>query len=105
MNAAGPEPMPDMEPVVAVLLRRFDLHLRQLDPRLRVEGDPLRRVYMLGSDILAVISLHRELFRLETGSQPSWEARIRSPEEALDGLAHVLDHYWQLAARQGRQAR
>jgi len=88
-----------MEPVVAVLLRRFDLHLRQLDAAVAVEGGPLRRIYRLREEILAVISPHQDLFRLQTGSDPSWEARIRTPEEALEGLARVLDHYWQLLAR------
>ena len=92
--------VPDfMEPVVAVLLRRFDLQLRQLDPEIEMEGGALRRIYRLGRDELVTISMHRDLFRLSTGSEPKWEARIRSPEEALAGLARVFDHYWCLIAR------
>lgn len=97
---------PAMEPVVAVLLRRFELQLAQLDPRIRLEAGPLRHVYRLDDQVLAVLHLHRDLFRLETGSEPIWEARIRSPEEALAGLTRVLDHYWRLLAVPGarRQA-
>jgi len=90
---------PEMEPVVAVLLRRFDLHLRQLDKRVRMEGGSLRRVYTLDGEVLAVLSLYRDLFRLQTGANPAWETRIRTPEEALEGLARVLDHYWTLTSR------
>lgn len=100
MNGAAPGPSqsPPMEPVVAVLLRRFELQLGQLDARIQLEESPLRRVYRLDGQVLAVLHLHRDLFRLETGGLPSWEARIRSPEEALAGLARVLDHYWRLLA-------
>ncbi len=105
MNAATPGPgqSPPMEPVVAVLLRRFELQLGQLDARIQVEESPLRRVYRLDGEVLAVLHLHRDLFRLETGGLPSWEARIRSPEEALAGLARVLDHYWRLLAGGARR--
>lgn len=101
-----PAPVPAMEPVIAVLLRRFELQLAQLDPRIRLEASPLRHTYRLDDQVLAVLHLHRDLFRLETGAQPSWEARIRSPEEALVGLTRVLDHYWRLLATPGmrRQA-
>lgn len=95
------EPAPAMEPVIAVLLRRFELQLAQLDPRIRLEVSPLRHVYRLDDQVLAVLHLHRDLFRLETGAEPSWEARIRSPEEALAGLTRVLDHYWRLLAVPG----
>ncbi|MBM4117192.1 hypothetical protein FJ251_05515 [bacterium] len=98
---ASHEREPAMEPVIAVLLRRFELQLAQLDSRIRVEASPLRHVYRLDDQVLAVLHLHRDLFRLETGSEPSWEARIRSPEEALAGLARVLDHYWRLLAGPG----
>jgi len=104
----NPEPVivhgPEMEPVVAVLLRRLDRQLRQLDPAVRLEESGFRREYRLEGELLAVIFPHRDLFRLQTGSDPNWEARIRSPEEALEGLARVLDHYWQLIARRGRDA-
>lgn len=104
MTAAGAGSSPGMEPVVAVLLRRFELQLRQLDPRIQVEAGALQRVYRLDGDVLAVLHLHRDLFRLQTGTGPSWEARVRSPEEALAGLARVFDHYWQLLARGGPTA-
>jgi hypothetical protein len=92
--------LPDMEPEVAVLMRRFEIHLRQLDPRIRLEGGPLRRLYKLGADLIVVISPHRDLFRVQTGGRPAWEARIRDPEEALAALARALDRYWALVARQ-----
>jgi hypothetical protein len=91
--------LPEMEPVVAALLRRFDHQLLQLDPAVRLEGQGLHRLYYLGDEMLAVISPHRDLFRLRTGAEPVWEARIREPDEALEGLARVLDHYWRLVAR------
>ncbi len=93
-----------MDPVVAVLLRRFELQLRQLDPEIRVESGPLRRVYHLGEDVLAVVHFHRDLFRLQTGGVPAWEARIRQPDEALAALTRVFDHYWQLLSRGERKA-
>jgi hypothetical protein len=100
----APGPAPEMEPVVAALLRRLDIQLRQIDPAVRIEGDPLRRVYMLGARVLAVVSLHRDLFRLQTGGRPAWEARIREPEEALEALARVLDWYWQIVSGREREA-
>ncbi|MCP4548296.1 MAG: hypothetical protein GY835_17685 [bacterium] len=92
-----------MEPVVAVLLRRFDIQLRQLDSDIELKSDPLRRTYRIGDRNLAVLSLYRDLFRLRTGSNPCWEARIKNPEEALDGLSRVFDYYWQLMAQERRE--
>ncbi len=93
-----------MDPVIAVLLRRFDLQLRHLDPEIQVEAGPLRRVYRLGEELLAVVHTHRDLFRLQTGGQPAWETRIHEPDEALVGLARVFDRYWQILARCERKA-
>lgn len=105
MSGAGPQrAQTPMEPIVAVLLRRFDLQLTQLDPEIEVESSPLRRVYRLGTQVLAVVHLHRDLFRLQTGGDPAWEARIRGPEEALAALARVFDRYWQVLARNERKA-
>lgn len=96
-------PAPDMDPVVSVLLRRFELHLRQLDKRIRVEGDPFCHVFRMGQDTLAVISLHYDLFRVRTGAHPAWEARIRNPEEARDALMRILEQYWRLVAQADRE--
>lgn len=103
-TGAAPDRGPHMDPVVAVLLRRFELQLRQLDPEIDVESGPLRRVYRLGEEVLAVVYYHRDLFRLQTGGVPTWEARIREPDEALAALARVFDRYWQLLARTERKA-
>lgn len=103
-SVPAPAPGPEMEPVVAALLRRLDIQLRQIDPAVRTEGDPLRRVYMLGERTLAVVSLHRDLFRLQTGGHPAWEARIREPEEALEALARVIDWYWRLVSDREQEA-
>ncbi len=92
-----------MEPMAAALLRRLELHLRQLDPAIELEEAPLERVYRLRGETLVVILPHRDLFRLRTGSSPCWEARIRTPEEALEALGRVLDHYWLIASK-GRAA-
>jgi hypothetical protein len=93
-----------MDPVIAVLLRRFELQLRHLDPEIQVESGPLRRVYRLEGEMLAVLHIHRDLFRLQTGGVPTWETRIRQPEEALAGLARVFDRYWQILACCERKA-
>ncbi len=95
---------PAMDPVIAVLLRRFELQLRHLDPEIQVESGPLRRVYRLEGETLAVVHTHRDLFRLQTGGTPLWETRIREPAEALAGLARVFDRYWQILARCERKA-
>ena len=87
-----------MAPIPAVLLRRLDLHLRQLDPDIELEEEPLQRIYTLGGETLAVILPHRDLFRLRTGANPCWEARIRTPEEALEALGRILDRYWQIVS-------
>jgi hypothetical protein len=91
----------EMEPVISVILRRFDHQIRQLDRAMEIDATPLRRVYRVRGEELATITIHRDLFRLRTGNTPAWEARVRNPDEALAGLARVLDFYWQLIYRKG----
>ncbi|MEE9271351.1 MAG: hypothetical protein V3V49_13945 [Candidatus Krumholzibacteria bacterium] len=83
---------------VRQMFHRFVELLSGIDGRVRLQTSRVEVRFFLGDEFLCRLAPYRELFHVQIGDAPAWEARVRTHDGYAAAVDRVLQRYLEVYA-------